>query len=144
MVTAKEVSAMRDAGDVKGLVAALTDHFAFVRWRACRALADMGDTTALEPLMKLFEDPDYEVASAAGEAVYHIHLRELGPEGLKKHLMEERAKEPQTARSAPEGQTPNATFLTKGPGSDPETGPADNSPPPSKGPRGLPPPPCGD
>ena len=60
---------MKAAGDVDGLVEALTNNDARLRKEAAEALGELGDRCAVEPLIRALGDSDLYVRSRAAEAL---------------------------------------------------------------------------
>ena len=66
------IEKLKAKGKVKGLIKALSYEDSIVRRFAVKALAEIGDFRALEPLITALQDKDYRVSAAAATALSQI------------------------------------------------------------------------
>jgi HEAT repeat protein len=66
---------MKAERDVEGLIKALKDENGFVPVNAAKALGEIGDTRAVEPLTEALKDKKKDVREAAKEALKKIKAK---------------------------------------------------------------------
>jgi len=66
------IKELKARGDVEGLIGALEDSDAGVRWKAAYALGEIGDERAIEPLIEALKDSDEYVRGGAAHALGKI------------------------------------------------------------------------
>ncbi|MHA1578780.1 MAG: HEAT repeat domain-containing protein [Candidatus Freyarchaeota archaeon] len=81
VLTEADIKRMRKQGDVEGLINALTyKRKTKIRFDAARALGEMGDLRAVEPLMEAVKDENRDVRWAAARALGELKdLRAVEP-----------------------------------------------------------------
>ena len=70
------IKELKARGDVEGLIGALEDSDAGVRWKAAYALGEIGDERAIEPLIEALKDSDEYVRKGAAHALGKIAINE--------------------------------------------------------------------
>ena len=71
------IEELKARGDVEGLIGALEDSDADVRWKAAYALGEIGDERAVEPLIEALKDSNKDVRENAAEALKKIVLNAI-------------------------------------------------------------------
>ena len=72
MISERDIERLKEASDIEGLIKALKHSDKYIRLKAVRALREVGDEKAIEPLREVLSDREAYTTEIAGYAIEEI------------------------------------------------------------------------